>query len=230
MSPYEKMIADENGQVEESRLNRLTDNVTSKANRAAFLVMQIRDLVGKDKRARWRVTTTVDKFDGDWTAEQIDAGEAAHAHVESSVTHGNLLMYGGVSLLWQCLMGNGTTTAGQTLTYMSNARAALGVGDSTTAAAATQTDLQAATNKVRVGMDSGYPSHTDGTSSGSNTITLRSTFDTSTANHRWREWGSFNSSTAATGRMLNRKVEDLDGGSAKTSAQTWQLTITIAIS
>lgn len=195
---------------------------------AELKVLQIRELVGKDKRARWRVTTTLDKFDGDWTAEQIDAGLAPLA--ERSVTHGNLLMYGGAGCLIQCLIGNGTSTAGQTLTFFSNARAALGVGDSTTAAAATQTDLQAATNKVRVGMDSGYPSHTDGTSSGAATVTFRATFDTSTANHRWREWGTFNSSTAATGRMLNRKVEDLDGGSAKTSAQTWQLTVTITLS
>lgn len=175
-----------------------------------------------------KVRAQVDKYDGDWTAEEIDAGLAAHAYAGSVVKTGNLLMYGGASCLWQCLIGNGTSTAGQALTFFSNARAALGVGDSTTAAAATQTDLQAATNKVRVGMDSGYPSHTDGASSGAATLTARSTFDTSTANHRWREWGFFNSATAATGRMLNRKVEDLDGGSAKTSAQTWQLTVTEA--
>lgn len=195
---------------------------------AELKVLQIRELVGKDTRAKWTVTTTLDKFDGDWTAEQIDAGLVAPA--ETSVTYGNLLMYGGAGCLIQSLIGNGTSTAGQTLTFFSNARAALGVGDSTTAAAATQTDLQAATNKIRVGMDSTYPSHTDGTSSGAATVTFRATFDTSTANHRWREWGVFNSSTAATGRMLNRKVEDLDGGSAKTSAQTWQLTISISLS
>lgn len=177
-----------------------------------------------------KVRSQVDMYDGDWTAEQIANGEAAHAFAGSRVRYGNLLMYGGASCLIQCLIGNGTATAGQALTFFSNTRAALGVGDSTTAAAATQTDLQAATNKVRVAMDSSYPSHTDGTSSGAATVTFRSTFDTSTANHRWREWGTFNSSTAATGRMLNRKVEDLDGGSAKTSAQTWQLTVTISLS
>ncbi len=198
-------------------------------SRIAFRILRIVDAVTGNHAARWRVVTRVDKYDGSWTPEQLAAGEAADSYRGSAYSRGNLLMYGGVSLLWQCLLGNGTSAAGQTLTFMSNARAALGVGDSTTAAAATQNDLQAASNKVRVGMDSGYPSHTDGTSSGSNTVTLRSTFDTSTANHRWREWGSFNSASAATGRMLNRKVEDLDGGSAKTSAQTWQLTVTISI-
>lgn len=212
----------------DDQLGRIDAILASNTLDAELKVLQIRELVGKDTRARWRVTTTVDKFDGDWTAEQIDAGLVKP--VETTVTHGNLLMYGGAGCLIQCLIGNGTSTAGQTLTFFSNARAALGVGDSTTAAAATQTDLQAASNKVRVGMDSTYPTHTDGTSSGAATVTFRATFDTATANHRWREWGTFNSSTAATGRMLNRKVEDLDGGSAKTSAQTWQLTITITIS
>lgn len=217
-----------NPETAEQDLGRISEILSSNTLDAELKVLQIRELVGKDTRAKWTVTTTLDKFDGDWTAEQIDAGLVAP--VETSVTYGNLLMYGGAGCLIQCLIGNGTTTAGQTLTYFSDTRAALGVGDSTTAAAATQTDLQAASNKVRVGMDSTYPSHTDGTSSGAATVTFRATFDTSTANHRWREWGTFNSSTAATGRMLNRKVEDLDGGSAKTSAQTWQLTVTITIS
>lgn len=215
-------------EIAEQDLGRIGEILSNNTLDAELKVLQIRELVGKDTRAKWRVTTTLDKFDGDWTAEQIDAGLVKP--VETSVTYGNLLMYGGAGCLIQSLIGNGTSTAGQTLTFFSNARAALGVGDSTTAAAATQTDLQAATNKVRVGMDAGYPSHTDGTTSGAATVTFRATFDTSTANHRWREWGTFNSSTAATGRMLNRKVEDLDGGSAKTSAQTWQLTVTITLS
>jgi hypothetical protein len=172
------------------------------------------------------VKTTLDKYEGDFTAEQIDAGEADDAHIETVEREGNLLMYGGASCLWQALIGNGTTTAGQALTYFSNTRAAIGAGDSSTAAAATQTDLQAATNKARVGMDASYPTHTDATTSGAATITFRATFDTSTANFTWAEWGIFNSSTAATGRMLNRKVEALG---TKTSAQTWQMTVTITL-
>lgn len=222
MTEYQKMRADAPGGV----LDRAVDSFTSRADRVAFGVMQVRDLLGKDKRARWRVTTTLDKFDGDWTAGQIDAGLADGALAERLERTGNLLMYGGVSCLWQCLIGNGTSTAGQSLTYFSNARAAIGVGDSTTAAAATQTDLQASTNKTRVAMDAGYPSHTDATTSGAATITFRSTFDTSTANWAWQEWGVFNSSSAATGRMLNRKVESLG---TKPNTQTWQFTVTITI-
>jgi hypothetical protein len=140
---------------------------------------------------------------------------------------GNLLVYGGASCQWQTLIGNGTSTAGQTLTFFSNARAAIGVGDSSTAAVNTQTDLQAATNKLRVAMDGSFPSHTDGTTSGAASIVFQSTFGTSDANFAWAEWGIFNSSSAGTGRMLNRKVESLG---TKTSASTWTLTLTLSLS
>lgn len=116
----------------------------------------------------WKPQWVVHKRHGDWTAEQIAQGLAPEPY-ETVVQHGNMLVFGGASCLIQCLMGNGTTTAGQNLTYFSNAQAALGVGDSTTAEAATQTDLQAATNKLRVAMDASYPLHTDG--SASKTIT-----------------------------------------------------------
>lgn len=138
----------------------------------------------------------------------------------------NLLMYGGASVQWQTLIGNGTTTAGQALTYFSNAQAAIGVGDSTTAAAATQTDLQAATNKLRKAMDATYPTHTDGTTSPAASIAFRSTFGTAEANWAWQEWVVANSPTAGTGRILNRKVESLG---TKTSAASWQMTATLTL-
>lgn len=166
--------------------------------------------------AKWRVKTTLKKFDGEVTAKQIDSGEVRPVDVRES--EGNLLTIGGVSALWERLIGTGVTAFDTSNAY-------LGVGDSTTAAADTQTDLQAATNKTR---KTATASHTDSTSnSAAKTITWVSTFGTSDANHRWREWAVFNASTS--GRMLNRKVEDLDGGSAKTSAQSWQLTITVSL-
>ena len=167
---------------------------------------------------RWRARWKVEKYWGDVAPESVP--------YEVIEREGNLLMYGGASCLWQCLIGNGTTTADQTLTYFSNARAAIGVGDSSTAAAATQTDLQAATNKTRKAMDATYPTHTDATTSGAATITFKSTFATGDANFAWAEWGVFNSATAATGRMLNRKVESLG---TKTSAASWAFTVTITL-
>ncbi|MBK8200200.1 MAG: hypothetical protein IPK75_17785 [Acidobacteria bacterium] len=172
---------------------------------------------------RWRATWRVDKYHGDWTPAQIAAG-LAPAPYETIVREGNLLMYGGVSCLWQCLIGNGTGTAGQTLTFFNNANATIGVGDSTTAAAATQTDLQAATNKLRKAQDATYPQHTDATTSGAASIVFKSTFGSADANFAWQEWAIFNG--AAGGRMLNRKVESLG---TKASGTTWALTVTLTL-
>lgn len=167
---------------------------------------------------QWHCTTRVDKYAGDTTDPA--------ALIDTIEVEGNLLMYGGASTLWQYALGNGTTTADQALTYLTNARAALGVGDSNTAAAATQTDLQAATNKLRKAMDATYPQHTDGVVVGSASVTFRSTFGTSEANWVWNEWGLFNTATAATGRMINRKVESLG---TKASGSTWVLTVTLSL-
>jgi hypothetical protein len=101
-------------------------------------------------------------------------------------------------------------------TPFNNANSYIGVGDSSTAHAVGQTDLQAASNKLRKAMDSTYPS------GGSNVITFRSTFATGDANFAWNEWAVFNASSSGT--MLNRKVESLG---TKTSAQTWQFTVTL---
>ena len=107
-------------------------------------------------------------------------------------------------------------TVGAAVTAFNNANSYIGVGDSTTAHAVSQTDLQAATNKFRKAMDATYPS------GGSNVLTFRSTFGTSDANFAWNEWGVFNA--ASGGTMLNRKVEALG---TKTNTQTWQFTVTL---
>ncbi len=174
--------------------------------------------IHRPQAALWRARWTVEKRWGD--DQDVEPYEVIDRE-------GNLLMYGGASCLWECLEGNGTATADQTLTYFSNARAAIGVGDSSTAAAATQTDLQAASNKLRKAMEASYPDHTDGTTSGAASVSYRSLFGTSDANFAWAEWGVFNSATAATGRMLNRKVESLG---TKTSAASWTFTVTLTLS
>lgn len=107
---------------------------------------------------------------------------------------------------------------GAAVTAFNNANSYIGVGDSTTAFAAAQTDLQAATNKTRKAMDATYPS------GGSNVITFRSTFGTGDANFAWNEWAIFNASSGGT--MLNRKVESLG---TKTNTQTWQFTVTLTV-
>lgn len=107
-------------------------------------------------------------------------------------------------------------TVGAAVTPFNNANAHIGVGDSTTAHAVGQTDLQAPTNKMRKAMDATYPS------GAANVLTFRSTFATGDANWTWNEWGIFNA--ASGGTMLSRKVESLG---AKTNTQTWQFTTTL---
>lgn len=167
---------------------------------------------------KWHCEFKIEKFWGDDTEGQVPY---------EVLVADNLMMYGGVSCIWQALVGNGTATAGQALTFFNNANAAIGVGDSTTTEAATHTDLQAATNKLRKGMNATFPVHTDGVVVGAASIQFQSTFSTAEANFAWQECAVFNSPTAATGRMLNRKVQSLG---TKTSASSWQITATITIS
>ena len=107
------------------------------------------------------------------------------------------------------------------------ANAAIGVGNGTTATAATQNDLQASggtANQIRKAMDSTYPQHTDSTSASAGTVTFRSTYGTADANFHWYEWGVFNGTSG--GRMLNRKQEDLG---SKTSASTWTFSVSLSL-
>lgn len=107
---------------------------------------------------------------------------------------------------------------GEAITAFNNANSRIGVGDSSTAFAAGQTDLQAASNKFRRVMEATYPQRAG------NAVTFRSLFSTSEANFVWAEWGVFNA--ASSGSMLSRKVEALG---TKTSAQSWQLTVTLTL-
>ena len=108
---------------------------------------------------------------------------------------------------------------GDSVTAFDSDNAYIGVGDSTSAFGATQTDLQAVTNKLRKGMDATYPQRTD------NVMTFRSTFDSAEANYTWNEWGVFNHTSAGT--MANRKVE-VNG--TKLSGQTWIFEVELTIS
>lgn len=84
---------------------------------------------------------------------------------------------------------------------------------------ASQTDLQASTNKFRKAMDATYPQVSG------QTLTARSTFGASEANFAINEGGIFNASSGGT--MLNRRVQYLG---TKVSPATLQLTATITVS
>jgi hypothetical protein len=109
---------------------------------------------------------------------------------------------------------------GEATTDFTAANAYLGVGDSTAVFAQGQTDLQAATNKLRKVMDAGYPNRTGTTAQ----LNYRATYATTEANWVWNEWGIFNA--ASGGTMFNRRVESLG---TKPSTQAWQLAVSLTV-
>jgi hypothetical protein len=169
---------------------------------------------------QWIVSWKVDKRIGDWNGDEIDAGLAPDPY-ETLEGEGNLLTYGGASILWEAVIGS-------SITAYSNANAHIGVGDgngSVPTPVATATDLTAPTNKVRQAMDSTYPQHTDGTSTSTNAqVTFRATFAAGTGTFAWNEWGVFNASSS--GRMLNHKGQSMG---TKGAGVSWTFTVTISL-
>ena len=108
-------------------------------------------------------------------------------------------------------------TVGVAQTAFNTANAHIGVGNGTTAFAATQTDLVGA-SKFRKVMDATYPTRS------ANVMVFRATFATGEANFAWAEWGIFNASTSGT--MMTRVVQD---NGTKASTETKQFTITITL-
>lgn len=111
------------------------------------------------------------------------------------------------------------TTIGEAVTPFDNANAYIGVGNSTTAYATTQTDLVGA-SKTRKGMEAGYPQRS------ANALTFRAVFGTGDANHAWNEWIVANASIAGT--AMNRKVESL-GTKTNAEIKTFTATITLGV-
>ncbi len=114
---------------------------------------------------------------------------------------------------------------GAAYTPFNAANANIGVGDSTTAFAKTQTGLQASSNTYFQPMDSGYP-----TQSGT-TLVFQATFGLSVANFAWQEIGVFNAPASAgtpgAGTMLNRFLQSVG---TKVSSQSWKLVVTVTVS
>ncbi|MFC1937409.1 hypothetical protein ACFLWY_02470 [Chloroflexota bacterium] len=123
---------------------------------------------------------------------------------------GNCLLNSGIDEMWDLVTGASAN-------HFDNTNAQIGIGDSSTAADATQTDLQAATNKTYKGMETSYPTSTD------QKATFKASFGSSEANYTWNEWVVKQSTS---GKCLNRKVENLG---TKTTG-TWTLEVSITLS
>jgi hypothetical protein len=126
---------------------------------------------------------------------------------------GNLLLNEGITELLNLLIGGAATA-------FNNANSRIGVGDSSTAAVATQTGLQATTNKLYKAMDTGYPQVSN------QTVTFRSTFNGSEANWVWNEITAANG-VDDTAKNLNRKVQAMG---TKASPAIWTVSLQITIS
>jgi len=166
----------------------------------------------RNESARWLCRFSLSKYH-----ENIESyrGNEAEFHrlfspYEVVDGEGNLLLNSGIDEIWDLVVGDSAS-------HFNNAGAQIGVGDSTTPASATQTDLQAATNKTYKGMESGYPAST------SQKATFKASFGDSEANYAWNEWVVKQS---ASGKCLNRKVESL----GTKASGTWTLEVNITLS
>ncbi len=156
-------------------------------------------------RARWKL----EKFHGDLPTEKERYGIKPYEVKEGE---GNLLLNEGINELFALICGTGATK-------WDNSNARLGVGNSNTAAAATQTALQGGSTEIKA-MDGGYPTY--GTSQ---KATFRATFASGEANFAWEEWSIDNGASGL--KSLNRKVTSLG---TKVSGTTWVFTVEVSLS
>lgn len=123
----------------------------------------------------------------------------------------------GNNALWHRLTGIATLP-----TLYDNTNARIGVGDSTTAVAVTQTDLQAASNKIRKVMVASYPQINS--SPNDNQVVFRADLITGEAEFVWNEFGTFNAASGTD--MFNRGLFSPSPGT-KGVGVTWTGTETL---
>lgn len=174
--------------------------------------------MNQNERGNWNCKFRLEKRVGDIDAYSSIEGRKAFLEVVKpyEVIDGedNCLLNTGIDEMWDLVTG---VVSGATHIF-DNAAATIGVGDSATAAAATQTDLQAASNKTYKGMEATFPTST------TQKVTLKSSFGSSDANYVWNEWVVKHATSA---KCLNRKVSAMG---TKVAGTTWTLEITITLS
>lgn len=200
-----------------------------------------------DERAKWDVHLHVDKFDigqvilaAEWhglrhrepTGPELLEWAAAtgNAPGDTSDVDGNLLTRLGLARLGNLFIG-ATGAASQAL---NSTHARIGLGDTNTAAATTDTDLGAASGSTHRQFKLA-DSCAQGTGANSGVTTIIATFGTGVANFAVAEWcidggaadgTTVTSETASTPGMCNHKIASLG---TKTSSQVWVVTATITI-
>lgn len=167
----------------------------------------------KDKLSH-TIVYKVEKFQAKNTEEILEKNLKPY-DVEVSTPQAiaiNCLLDEGIDLLLDLLIGAGGTV-------YSNATARLGVGDDATAPSASQTSLQAVTNKLWKAMNATYPQVSSGD------VIFQSDFVDTEAEFAWLEETVVNAADD-TGDNLCRQNTSLG---TKPAGQTWRLTATITI-
>lgn len=187
----------------------------------------------------WHAHARVDKF----TLAQIDACRTALGldreptgaellafcePADSIEADGNLLTRLGLARIGNLLIGTASTQA------LDATHCRIGVGDSNTAAATTDTDLGGAAGATHRQFQL-VDSRSVGSGANSGVYTIVATFGTSVGNFHWQEWGldggtangtTVTADTNTTPGLVNHKITDLG---TKTSAASWVFTITITL-
>jgi hypothetical protein len=139
--------------------------------------------------------------------EKFDAQGALYEVTEAE----NIFLTAGINELWKLVTGQSANT-------FTNAQAQIGIGDSSTAAAAGQTDLQAATNKTYKGMNGSFP-----TVPAAGAVQFQATFASADANYVWNEFVVKHGTSAI---CLDRGVA---GMGTKVAGTSWTVTVTLSI-
>mgnify|MGYP001239224883 CR=1 FL=1 len=142
----------------------------------------------------------------------IEQAERNGDYLGTIIVEGNVALNEGLAVVGDLIIGAGSPT--------NYASAYIGVGDSDTAAAASQTALQAATNKAYAAMDSTYPKRS------SQTLSFKATFAAGTGSFAWKEVTVINAATDA-GANLNRKTGDW-GTKGASDSYSMQVDITLS--
>lgn len=161
----------------------------------------------------WNIHARVDKWhdEADWVA-----GAAPDEVVE---VENNLLLNAGITRLLNLLSAAGGQAWDAT-------HSRIGVGDDATAAAATQTDLQAAAGSTH----RQFKLVSSGPTVSAQTTTWVATFGAAEGNFAWQEWmidAGTADGTTVVATALNRKVASLG---TKASPAVWTFTVTLTIS
>jgi hypothetical protein len=135
----------------------------------------------------------------------------AEGNLFDTVEVDNIFLTTGINEIWKLVTGQSANT-------FTNAQAQIGIGDSSTAATAGQTDLQAATNKTYKAMNGSYPSVP-----AAGAVQFQSTFASADANYAWQEFVVKHGTSAI---CIDRGVASMG---TKASGTSWTATVTLTI-